>query len=343
MPVKILLFVIWILVIPPVIGSIWSENHKTQPGSLLLAWFYGFFAEFALFEIIAVPMTFLSCSLTQLKYVWIFACLALTVFALVRCKSFPQTRRSIAALPKQLSLLLIVVLLLMLSQAVFLTLGQHLDSDDAFYLATAETAVKTDSLFRYGPYTGVAYAQLPSRYVLASWPLFLAVLSVLTGLHPTLLAHTLLPGLILLFAYLVFALIARSLFPEQKNRRALFLLIIVAVFAFFGFSIYTPGTFLMIRSWQGKAMIAAVAEPALFYLCRAAMKEKEGLCAWSGLFCAVTACCLFSSMGVVLSLIPVGVYTLIYSIELKHPRYIPQALICCIPAFVVGAAYLLIS
>ncbi len=342
MAVKALLFVIWILVIPPVIGSLWSEHHKTQPGSLLLAWFYGFFAEFALFEIVAVPMTFLKCSLTQLKYVWILLCAILTLAALLRSRSFPQTRARIAGLPKRISPLLAAVLLLILAQAVFVTFGQHIDSDDAFYLATAETAVKTDTLFQYGPYTGVAYASIPSRYVLAAWPLFLATLSVLTGIHPTLLAHFLLPGLILLFAYLVYALIARSLFPDNKNRQALFLLIIAALFCFYGFSIYTPGTFLVIRSWQGKSMIAAIAEPALFYLCRAAMKEKEGLTAWTGLFCAVTACCLFTSMGVVLSLIPVGVYTLVYSIELRHPRYIPQSILCCIPAFAIGAAYLLI-
>ena len=36
-----------------------------------------------------------------------------------------------------------------------------------FYVGTATTAVETDSLYAYNPYTGAAYNVLPSRYILS--------------------------------------------------------------------------------------------------------------------------------------------------------------------------------
>ncbi|MFQ7552527.1 MAG: DUF6077 domain-containing protein [Blautia marasmi] len=41
----------------------------------------------------------------------------------------------------------------------------------------SHTAVETDSLYAYNPYTGAAYNVLPSRYILSPFPAFLAVTS----------------------------------------------------------------------------------------------------------------------------------------------------------------------
>ena len=66
---------------------------------------------------------------------------------------------------------LVVVGILILFQLVVVVLYAHMDEDDAFYVGTATTAVETDSLYAYNPYTGAAYNVLPSRYILS--PVFL--------------------------------------------------------------------------------------------------------------------------------------------------------------------------
>ena len=60
--------------------------------------------------------------------------------------------------------------ILILFQLVVVVLYAHMDEDDAFYVGTATTAVETDSLYAYNPYTGAAYNVLPSRYILSPFP-----------------------------------------------------------------------------------------------------------------------------------------------------------------------------
>ncbi|MCC8066054.1 MAG: DUF6077 domain-containing protein [Clostridiales bacterium] len=348
---KLCLFLLWVVLLPLLIGFFWSEKSHGTPVSLLLSFFYGIFLELALFEILAVPMVFLKCSLVQLSLVWLILSLAFAVFSL--CKSGPSLfgrlkagngKRFAANLRKRVSPLLIVVIVCVLLQVVFVTFSSHIDDDDAFYVATAVTARETNTLMQYNPFTGNLYKSLPARYIFAAWPLFLAALSTLSGgLHPTLIAHLLLPGLVLLFAYGIYALIARELFPGEYQKQDLFLLIIILVLSFSGFSVYSSGTFLLIRGWQGKALVAGITQPALFYLCRRAMIGRDDFAAWFHLFCAVTSACMFSSMGVVLATVPVGVYTLIYMLGQKRWRYLPCAALSCSSAIICGIAYLLIT
>ncbi|MCC8044641.1 MAG: DUF6077 domain-containing protein [Clostridiales bacterium] len=341
---KILLFCLWLFVLPFINGLPLAWKQKKDSGILFQAMLYGISLELALFEILAVPMTFLKCPLKMLCCLWAALTLLLAAFSCVKFV-WPQCRAVLFGHEKMgYTPMFLVIIVCVLLQAAYVTLNQHIDDDDAYYVATAVTAVETDTLMEYNPYTGNLYSKLPSRYVLSAWPLYLASLSVLSGgLHPTLIAHFLLPGLVVLFAYLIYALIARDLFPDNRGRQEVFLLFIILVLSFSGFSIYSSGTFLFIRGWQGKALVAGVSVPALFYLCRRAMVTARGFCTWFSLFCAVTATCLFSSMGVIISLISVGVYALVYGMKERQWRCLPYAALSCGSAILSGVVYLFIS
>ncbi|MCD8396919.1 MAG: DUF6077 domain-containing protein [Lachnospiraceae bacterium] len=347
---KVFLFFLWAVVLPFLTGSFWSltcNKKENKPGILLLACFYGVFIEFALFECLAIPMVFLRCSLQQLSFAWLILSLLCAAFSLYKTLSSARFlsvfHEKLEGAHQRFTPLLGVVLLCVFLQAACVTFSQHIDDDDAFYVATAVTAVETDTLMEYNPYTGNLYQNIPTRYVLSAWPLYLAALSTLcAGLHPTLIAHLLLPGLIVLFAYLIYALIARDLFADDHHKQDLFLLFVVLILSFSGFSVYSSGVFLFTRGWQGKALVAAIIQPALFYLCRRAMKDAEGKAAWFQLFCAVTSACMFSSMGVVLSILPVAVYTVVYGFEQKKWQYLPCSLLACSSAVVCGVVYLVL-
>ncbi|MCD8103834.1 MAG: DUF6077 domain-containing protein [Lachnospiraceae bacterium] len=345
---KIMLFCLWLVILPFLNGLFLAERQKTYTGSLFQAFFYGVIFNLAVFEILAVPMVFLKGTLRQLCSLWAALILIMTVFSFVKC-ALPLCRQKTGRHLKQriksrFTPMLAVAVVCIFLQAAYVTLNQHIDDDDAYYVATAVTAVETDTLMEYNPYTGNLYNKLPGRYALSAWPLYLAALSVLSGgLHPTLIAHFLLPGLIVLFAYLIYTLIARELFPDDCRRQDFFLLLVILLLSFSGFSIYSSGTFLFIRGWQGKALVAGISIPALFYLCRLAMMADDGLYAWLSLFCAVTATCMFSSMGVVLSVISVAAYTLVYGIEKRKWSHLSCALLSCGSAFLCGVVYLIIS
>ncbi len=364
---KLILFLLWTILLPFLTGLFWAEKKESCQGSLLQSLFCGVFVEFALFEALAIPMVFLKCSLWQLSFVWLAISLVLAgVSVYHKRKSVFHHRKTnpsdgcedafskdggrirICSAVKRFSVrftpLLAVILVCILLQVVYITFNQHIDDDDAYYVATAVTAKETNTLMQYNPYTGNLYKSLPTRYVLSAWPLYLAVLSTLTGgLHPTLIAHFLLPALVVVFAYLIYALIGRELFPGDFRKQDLFLLLIVLILSFSGFSIYSGGTFLFIRSWQGKALVAGIIQPAIFYLCRCAMRESGDRMDWNLLFCVVISACMFSSMGVLLSIVPVGVYALVYGLTQKQWRYLPYAMLSCSGAFVCGLAYILLN
>lgn len=224
-----------------------------------------------------------------------------------------------------------------------MTEKQHIDDDDAFYVATATTSVATDGLYQYNAYTGKAYKTAPARYVLAAWPLLLAVLSKLTSYQPAVLAHTVLPGIIVLWAYVIYALWGGRLFPGDKEKQSLFLLFVIILLSFSGYSKYSSATFLFIRSWQGKAVLTGVGLPALTYSAWEAMKENGGKVAWFMMSCTVASTCLFSSMGVVLSIILVGCCGFVGAVRRKKWICIPQSILVCFPALICGVMYIFLK
>ncbi|MDD2959524.1 MAG: DUF6077 domain-containing protein [Lachnospiraceae bacterium] len=335
---KLLMLSIWLVVMPTLVGCLWTRRMKGYSGNVLQAFFYGLFSLFALFELLAIPMVFLKRSLTLLSFSWVVLTGILALISIVKNKSFAKEREWLKGCRHKMTAVLAVAIICIGCQAAYVTVEEHVDEDDAFYLATSTTAVEKDSLYRYSPYTGKEYKKLPARYVLAAWPLFLAVLSKLSSLHPAVLAHSVLPGYMVLLAYLIYALIAARLYPGEKKKQALFLLFAVILLSFSGFSRYSAGTFLFVRSWQGKAVLAGVGLPALCYSAWCAMKEEQSL-AWFGLICTVTAACMFTSMGVALSLILVGSGGLVWTLSRKNWKCLFAVGFSCFPALVVGVVY----
>ena len=337
--IKILLLLIWLFILPTVVGCLWTRKTPEYSGNLLASYFYGLFTMFAWFEVLAVPMVFLKCSLTLLCRVWSGGVLLLAILSIVKNRSFRKQRIWLKGLKKKMTPVLLVVLACALLQTGYVTERQHIDEDDAFYLASATTAAATDSLYRYSAYTGKKYKSLPARYVLAGWPLYLAAMSRLTSWHPAVLAHTILAGIVVLWAYLVYALLAAALFPGEKRKQAVFLLFVAVLLSFSGYSRFSAATFLFIRGWQGKAVLAGVGIPALFYSCWMAMKEKRGWLPWLMLSAVVTGCFMFTTMGVAASLLVVGCCALAAAILKKNWRYLVNSGLACLPALACGIVY----
>ncbi len=59
MMIKLFLLLIWLVILPTVVGCLWTRKTPEYSGNLLASYFYGLFTVFALFEVLAVPMVFL--------------------------------------------------------------------------------------------------------------------------------------------------------------------------------------------------------------------------------------------------------------------------------------------
>lgn len=238
---------------------------------------------------------------------------------------------------------LLIAFLLIAAQILVSSLLAHMDADDAFYVGMATTAEHTDTIFSVNPYTGNPYKKLPSRYVLSPFPIFLAMISQLCGgLHPAILAHVIFPAVFLILSYVVLYQFARLFFPEDADARGIFLILGCVLTWFSGFSVYTSGNFQMIRIWQGKGLLAAALLPCTIWLCMKNVMKKEPELPWLFLLLANGACCLVSSMGILLSPVVVGLFAVMGALRFRDPKRMIKCILCCIPSGVLGVIYMVI-
>lgn len=340
MLIKCLLAALWLLAVPWAAGGmVLYKNKKKSTGMSLLA---GYLLMFSVAELMILPMIWAKLSLRILKYSFAgtmaVAALAGIVF-MCREKHLSGNNKKKNT---ETSVYFWIAVVLIAFQLVIASFLAHMDADDAFYVATATTSVHTDTIFSINPYTGYAYAQLPSRYVLSPFPVFLAVISSLCGLHPAIVAHVIFPAVFIFMAYLVLYQYAKKWFPEGKNARGIFMIFCAVLIWFSGYSIYNSENFQMIRIWQGKACLASVFLPLLLYLGLCIILEKQREYSWLLLLMADISCCLLSSMGIILACIMLVVLMVMEMIRFHSLQKAACTALCCLPSLILGAVYIII-
>ncbi len=309
MAIKGFEILLWFLIIPLAAGNLpVFETGKEKDWFVRMAdaLICGYVLLFAVFELLALPLIFTRQSFAVLKYSYeILAC----VLALA---------------------------------GVIFVFGMATDLDDAFYVATATTTLETNGMFTYDAYTGMLASYLPARYVFAPFPILLAFYSDMVHMHAAVVAHTVEPVFFLLISYLVYWKIGRKLFDKDDRKVGLFLLFLVLIQMFSYYSVYTQGTFLSIRIWQGKALLASFVLPAIFLQAKECMETNRMCGAWVTLFLMMTSACLVSGMGIMLAPIMLGLMTLLYAVKDRNWGNIKRAVICCLPNVICAAAYVII-
>ena len=238
--------------------------------------------------------------------------------------------------------MLLAVALIVLQTAV-VVLMTHLDADDANYVGTATTSFAADSLYRFHPYTGREFLRLPKRYIFSPFPALLAVLSTLCGnVHPARMAHVFYPAVLIPLCYLVLSLFGRKLFSKDRDARGIFLLFLAVMGAFSGYSIYNSDNFMMIRIWQGKALLTGCFLPLILYLGFMLFWEKEPQYPYWVLAAAVTASCLLSGMAIVLVPLMTGLLLVTGLLRNRSLKRTGAGILCLLPAAALGGLYIIL-
>ena len=335
------LFCITMVVIPLVLGMLFiSDNGEASQGMLMRCYVQGVFTMWGVFQVIAVLLMFLKKSLTFLTLTMGAVITILCIIAVLKNGKkvvlFVRNKiRGSGKIPWQM----VVALILIIFQTYMLTARMQVDDDDAFYVAAATTAVETDTIFEYDPYTGELFNSVPSRYALSPFFVFLATLARASKLHPMIIAHTLFPAFLIPLAYMVYALIGESLFAKKREAVGSFLIFISLLQIFSAYSIYTTGVFTLTRIWQGKAVLAGILLPAVFYFVRE-VAEKSKKRSWLGLLLLMLACCMVSSMGIFLGAAMLGMLALILSIQKRSAKILLYSFLCCLPNLIYAGIYL---
>ena len=337
----------WLVLIPPALSGLLPLSRKAGIPERFL---YGWLLLLSLAELLTLPALFIRFSFHTLGGIYGAVLLAGSAAGLLRICSRLRTagtgRFSVLAQIKNVSLFTWIAVLLILLQIAAVMLLGHRDQDDAFYLATATTTLRSNKILRINPYSGYPYHAWPRRYVLSPFPVFLACISWLSGsLHPAILGHMLLPGVFLTMAYLVLSLFARRWFGEDSEKRGIFLLICVFLIWFSGNSVYRSEVFLLVRSWQGKAVLAGVMLPLLFYLELSFFRPThtgKQFSSWLFLFLGHLSCCLLSSMGIMLAPLMTGLFLLQALPRRETRKLVLPGILSMLPCLCLGIVYLLL-
>lgn len=341
MTINIIVLFLILMVVPEVVGMLYTGFLPEERNGIAINWGAGFIILWGIFEIIVLPLIYLKKSLNLLCMVYGGIIVLCMIAGVVRSREriIPMVKQSISSLRSK-ALIGWGNVLLILGQAYIYLRYMHIDDDDAFYVGAAATAVSTNTIFSIDPYTGMEFAKLPSRYVLSPFFSFIAFLSRISGVHPAVVTHLVLAGILIVLSYTVYALVGRKLFPDASKLSEYFLFFVILIILFSGYTVYTQGMFTLVRIWQGKAVFCAVLVPMISYIMLHLASGRAFVADWCFLFLLMCACCLVSSMGIMLGAIMLGIFGILHVIRDRDFKKFFCTALCCLPNIVCAGLYL---
>lgn len=316
-------------------GSLLMKLLKMKQDSSM-AVILGYLLYFSLFEIITVPLTLLWVPLRGFSIGWgIFLALTVVLSLVLLGRKWMEQLRGINMVWKEHSWMLFLAVAVIMLQCMIVAVYQDSTADASFYVGTVSTSVYTGTMFRYDAYTGNILKNFQSRYVFSAYPMHNAVWCELLGIHPIVESKIVMSVINVLISNLIIYQIGKRLFQDEKKKADL-MVAFVCLLQLFTNTIYTSGTFLFTRAYEGKSLLANVAIPAVLY-CSIWFWQKEEKALWVVLFLTSLSAVSFSGSSFILMAgIAAGIFSVI-CIRKQFAKLIPMC-ICMIPE----AVYLLL-
>lgn len=298
MVVKVLMCCLLLMIIPTILGALPLKFTK-EKHSICFSLIVGYLIEFSLLEIFSIPMILLRLEFKTLLYSWCVSICVLVLLSILLNISKFNLKKFCKKLKCEINLLSVIAIIIILIQVVISVVYTHTDADDSFYVGTATTSIKENSMYVISAYTGNAEEKLPARYVLAPFSLYNAIISSIININPAITAHSIFAPIFIILSYIVYREIALKLFNKNKDDVSMFLIFLGIINIFGNFSIYTTSSFLLFRIWQGKAFLCNIILPAIWLIIWNYIEERNFI-NWILVFIAMISACFVTEMGLAL-------------------------------------------
>lgn len=356
MLIQIALLLLWLVIIPCAIGLIFLPASPDAGKYRLLTIAGGYICMWALFQLVAVPVILMdrgegAFDLLVCMFGVISAAAAfLGAIAGILYRRKTSTLKIVkgkGGINKVQIILWVLFCVLTAFQVYQMAALAFADGDDAYYLAISSITEESGTLYRKLPYTGGSTG-LDTRHGLAPFPIWIAFLGRMTGIHTATLSHIFVPIVLLLLAYAIYANIGQILCKDKKGMLPVFMIFVNLLILFGNYSFKSAETFLITRTSQGKAVLGSIIIPfmvLLLFLIIGRLEEgkKTGWYPWLLLSLGSVACCLCSTMGGVLIAILLGVTGLCVCMTFKKWSILPGFAGCTLPALLYIILYLVVQ
>lgn len=352
MIIKALVALLALFIVPELLGMLVLRFWKEQKNNIILAFVLGYIIEFAIGQLVSIPLIFKEGSLTELVniYVSIIGVLAIVSFIINIWRIFEVLKELISNIKKMPILLsLFMVILIGMQLLVFVKYG-YINDDDAYYVATATTSVQTDTLFKYSAMTGTDQKneQYLMRYRLGPFPVYYAIMSKVLDIHPAIVAHFILPLILVPVVYMIYWLFARDFFKEDKKSAVLFMIFICFLHIFSYYSGKNNFILVLLRIWQGKSVLASIIIPTIILLFIYGEKYNLKFINSVALFVTILAGNFTTTMSIAMApaclMLLAAIYEFVKLIS-KQTKFTKalgvfvKSLICCAPSLIYGLIY----
>ena len=335
-------------------GLMINSIMEKQNRSLGTAYVSGFLVLLAVFQLLAVPVVFLD-AFGFPKIVKAFTILTilltgggiLSALHLWRREGWIFQERILKKKKSKIEIIQWVIVALLIAFQLFMAFTRaSFDGDDAYYVVQSVVTDETDTLYRILPYTGFS-TSLDMRHAMAVFPIWIAYLARMTGIHATIVSHSILPMFLIPLTYLIYYEIGKVLFREKEEQLPTYMIYICLLQIFGNVSIYTNATFLLMRTWQGKSMLANVVIPAIFMVVFWLFEgepdkrgKRNGL--WFLLFFINVVAAMMSTASVFLNTMLIGIMGIILCLQEKNIKILFKMAGCCIPCVVYALLYVML-
>lgn len=374
-------------------GLLWTRGRKAEKHRIDYIYLAGFLTQLAVFQIIAVPvmikkvygMELLTGLMTGALAVLSIAGVVLAVLDGRKGKRagakapagdgrqsaeakgrgwqrsggnpvadfFHSAKRFICSLSIESRLFWLLALAAVAFQMYMAYTCASFDGDDSYYVVQSVLADQTGVLNRIRPYTGLS-TDLDIRHALATLPLWEAYIARMTGIHAAIVAHTLLPLVLIPLTYLCYFEIGRKLLGAKNIRLPIFMVLVSIMQIWGNTSIYTNATFFLTRTWQGKSVLANLVLLVQIWLLLEIFDERasdrgagsstaercrnEGALTygsrndfWGLIVVNNVVSAMMTSMGAFLAAMFLGITGLAAAIRQRRVSVLVKAAACCVP------------
>ena len=341
----------FLILLPLCVGGLFRKVDKnTDSLSLGAQWMYGQFLLWAVFQLVTVYFILTQGILRDVMWAYTIAALLLGISGLLAgicmwIKEDKHSTKSQHLWTKEQKLMAGIFVILWLVQMIGLLFLAVNDGDDAFYMAVAERARESGALYTANVYS-FGYTELNYRYALAPFPIWIAFLAKISGVHTLTIGHIILGILLVSMSYVAYAQMGKILFGDDVKKR-LQMLILVAVLHIWGnTSSHTAESFLLLRTRQGKALVAGLVFPVMIYVILKIGKalEQQRKIPWDSYLLAMAVIltgCLGSTLGGALVILLWASAMLLLAAGYKKWSLLPLGALSALPGFLYAILYLI--
>ncbi len=359
--IAVLKLLMWLIAAPTVIGVLFNfilPADKRRPGITFLL---GFLIYLASFELVAIPcmvsITYNAFSYCVRYYNIVLGIMVVLGIARVLYALCIKKDRSIilttefdsqegsSHLGIETKVYWGIFFAIVVLQMVMAVVMSSFDGDDAYFVVESLLAQQADVMNTILPYTGNS-TSLDIRHALAVITMWIAYIAKMSGVHATIVSHSVIPLIFIPLVYLVYVEIGKLILKDKKEFVPIFMIVVSVLMIFGNVSIYTPATFFLMRTWQGKALICNLVFPFIILVFLWMMENKgEGktdlsrVAPWImlGLINMFSGIC--SAMGVIFGSGLIAFLTVILLFMTRRWKVMIGAFLCVIPNLVYLALY----